>query len=469
MWLFRDVFAHFVSLIEELFQKEESWLLIFALGIFGSLLLFLQDLLLLFLKYLLYTWWFWLFCLLLAIFESLWLYWRQELFKRSIEWTLLELRMPREVKKNPQAMEQILIAMHSLRNAPKEFSDKYIKGEVTRWFSLEIVSFGGEVHFYVRTPMAHRHIIEATFFSYYPDVEVSEVKDYAEAFPGSVQELVSREFDVWGTEMVLAREDAYPIKTYAQFGTQKDEGTMDPISTLLEVLAKIKREETFGIQMLIAGAAPAWREKWERVIIDLQKPATITTKSATGKTETPIGHTPGKTELLKAVESNLSKPAFDMLIRVMYLSPKSLFSESFIRGGVMTAFNQYSSVHLNSFKPNSATNTQSQLKNLPHHYSELNGRIRKQRALYNYRKREVPPETAAGKFLSSGIFGERLINTLFGSKRFVMNIEGIATLFHPPTAIVVTGPHIQRVTSRKTGPPAGLAIFGEEEEIEHFK
>ena len=50
-----------------------------------------------------------------------------------------------------------------------------------------------------------------------------------------------------------------------------------------------------------------------------------------------------------------------------------------------------------------------------------------------------------------------------------MNVEGIATLFHPPTAVVLTAPHVKRVESRKVGPPAGLPIFGEEEELEKYK
>ena len=51
----------------------------------------------------------------------------------------------------------------------------------------------------------------------------------------------------------------------------------------------------------------------------------------------------------------------------------------------------------------------------------------------------------------------------------INNTEAIATLFHLPTAVVLTAPHIRRIESRKGGPPAGLAIFGDEEEIEKFK
>ena len=68
-----------------------------------------------------------------------------------------------------------------------------------------------------------------------------------------------------------------------------------------------------------------------------------------------------------------------------------------------------------------------------------------------------------GKFLTSYI-----LNWNIHSKTFELNTESLATLFHPPTRIVLTAPHMVRVESRKTGPPAGLAIFGDEEKIEKF-
>lgn len=52
------------------------------------------------------------------------------------------------------------------------------------------------------------------------------------------------------------------------------------------------------------------------------------------------------------------------------------------------------------------------------------------------------------------LFGRRT-----GSKYFVMNIERLATIYHFPSSTVLTAPFIQRVESRRTGPPAGLPIF----------
>jgi hypothetical protein len=89
---------------------------------------------------------------------------------------------------------------------------------------------------------------------------------------------------------------------------------------------------------------------------------------------------------------------------------------------------------------------------------------RKARMLYNYRHRMMPPETFIGRLITSTFFDWN-----FKSQRMDMTTQCIATIFHPPTAGVLTGPHIQRVESRKVGPPAGLAIFGGEIDIEKFQ
>ncbi|MEK7555014.1 MAG: hypothetical protein AAB518_03470, partial [Patescibacteria group bacterium] len=154
---------------------------------------------------------------------STWLFWRQTLFEHSIQFVLLELRIPREVRKSPRAMEQVLMAIHSLRNTANDLQEKYWDGEVTRWYALEIASFSGETHFYIRTYHKQRRLVEAAFFSYYPDVEVVEVPDYIDRMPASIAEMEEQGYDVWGSEMKLAKEDAYPIRTYTDFEAPDEE------------------------------------------------------------------------------------------------------------------------------------------------------------------------------------------------------------------------------------------------------
>jgi len=474
--MFSDLFSHFSDFIAELFKKEEVWFLLVIILVGGAIAIHVPAAVVsigsiwYFLwRFLELTWWFWLFIILFQVFKSTWLFWRRELFKRSIKWTLLELRIPLEIQKSPQAMEQVLKGLHSLGNYPGDIREKYWDGEVTLWFSLEMVSFGGEIRFFVRCDKKQKDLVEAQFFSYYPDVEVVEVDDYINAFPQNLAEMREKGLELWGTEMVLAKEDAYPIKTYPNFESTEEEKQFDPISTFLEVLGKVKKEEVVGIQILIAPAPSNWKDKWEKLVEELQEPATMAVSAGesegdTSAREVPIARTPGQTDVLEAVEENLSKPAFSTLIRFIYLSPREMFYDSFARKGLRGAFQQYGALNLNSFKDNKNISTRTRFWDWPHIFSKRRNEYRKERILYNYRRREVPPETRMGRLITSKFF-----NWNFHSKRFHMNVEGLATLFHPPTAVVLTAPHIRRVESRKAGPPAGLAIFGGEEEIEKYK
>jgi len=50
----------------------------------------------------------------------------------------------------------------------------------------------------------------------------------------------------------------------------------------------------------------------------------------------------------------------------------------------------------------------------------------------------------------------------------VLATDELATLFHPPTAAVLTGPLIKRTDARRVGPPATLPIYGETGEDENL-
>jgi len=377
--------------------------------------------------------------------------------------------MPREIKKGVKAMEQVLAALNSLRNSPSNIKDKFIAGETTRPFSLEIISTGGEVRFFVRTYAQHVGLVEAAFFSYYSDIEVVEVDDYILDLPATLKEVEERNLAIWGTEMVLAKDAAYPIKTYLKFESPAEEKEFDPISTFIELLSKAKKGEFVGIQFIIAPSGPGWSEKYKGILAKLKESATkgapATTPSGTmdfGK----VMRTPGETYVLEEVENNLSKPAFDTVLRMFYVSPKDIYLNDYARRGVMGAFNQYAALNLNSIAPNYAASTMIRPTVWPWQRMFYNKRLnsRKQRFIYNYRHRETPPQTFMGRVITSTMY-----NWNFDSRTFTMNTECLATLFHPPTQFVLTAPHLRRMESRKAGPPAGLAIFGEEEEIKKFQ
>ncbi|PIT92404.1 MAG: hypothetical protein COU08_02775 [Candidatus Harrisonbacteria bacterium CG10_big_fil_rev_8_21_14_0_10_42_17] len=408
------------------------------------------------------TWPLMLFVVLAPITHSLLVFWRNEEFLGKVKYSLLELRIPREIKKSPRAMEQILTALHSLRSFPVDVNDKYIKGVTAVNFSLELVSFGGEVRFFIRTEESQQKIVEAAFFAYYQDIEVVEVEDYAITLPGTLREMERGGFDIWGTEVVLAREDAYPIKTYVDFEGIDEDKQFDPIATFLEILSKAKSGEIIGIQLIIDPVDHKWKDAWKGLLDRLRQTQALKSTDPTQQLKA-LSKSPGETDVIKAVEANLSKNAFDSLIRLIYISPRSSFYNLF-GAGLFGAFNQFSALHLNSFKPNGPTGTKTKVWIFPYVLPKLRTRYRKQRLLMNYRNRETPKGTFMGKLLTSSVF-----NTNFHSRSYILNTEAIATLFHPPTFGTLTAPHINRMESKKTGAPAGLPIFGEGTEIEEFQ
>jgi len=433
-------------------------------------------------------WWLLVFAAIAPLAHSTWLFYRQTDFKKKLEWVLLELQMPREIKKSPRAMEMALAQIHQLRNAPGDIKEWYYDGEVTRWFSLELASFGGETHFYLRCYVKYRDLVEAAIFAYYPDVEITEVEDYVERFPQNTQEMYRQGYNLWGSEMRLARHAAYPIRSYLDFESPDEDKQYDPIGTFLEVLSKVQREQMVAIQILITPITDDWKKSAADIVSKLSEMRKSPTSASKAKLKAsfPGGplpsfetvaptkeegfqfrgllRSPGETDVLKAVENNLAKPSYNTLIRFIYFSPHALYYDSFPRRGITGAFNQYGSSDLNMFKRNDNVSTKTEVWNWPHLFSKIRVEYRKQRLLYNFRARRTPETYFIGKLVTSHLF-----NLNFYSREFPLSTESLATLFHPPTFQVLTAPHIQRVDSRKAGPPAGLSIFGGEEDIEKYQ
>ncbi len=396
------------------------------LSLVGGALLFVLSL-----------WWIALPIALIPLILSALTFWRQQLYKaKSMESVLLELRIPPDLLRSPRAMEQVLIAMHGLRNAPKTWRQYHIDGQVTRWFSFEIVSEGGMLRFYVRTPAALRNLVEASLFSYYPEVEIITVPDYAADIPDTIYEMEANGLDVWGTEMTAAKDPVIPFKTYAHFASGEKDG-IDPLSSLVEILGKIRAGEFAGVQIIAAPADRKWNSGGGDQIAKLKESGMLT---------------PGESASVKEIEENVSKPAFNTLVRVLYVAPKEGFSSALVASGVGNAYNQLSGPKYNAFAPTQGVGGKGEAL-----------RFSKARMLWAYRRRAIPESEYIGKVLTSN---GKLRN--FSERWAPINVEALATMFHPLTSSVLTAPHIERLSSRRVSAPAGLPIYGDDEAIKRF-
>jgi len=270
-------------------------------------------------------------------------------------------------------------------------------------------------------------------------------------------------YELWGTELALLREAAYPTRTYEEFERPDDETQVDPIGALLEVLAKCKKEEVLGIQFNLIAAPSDWAKDFIKLVKELKNPKDEERDDKDKNNFASLFKTPRQTDILKVVEENLSRRAFDAGIRVLYFSPKPYYYDSFPRRGIVGAFNQYASSDLNSFTQNWPIVTLTQIWFAPYFFPKWRQQIRSQRFIHHYRNRTLPPETWVARWLSSNLFSWE--QTKF--TRLTTTI--MATLFHPPMKTVLTAPMIKRVESKTSGPSAGLPIYGEEKSLERFQ
>ena len=200
-------------------------------------------------------WWLWLPIVLIALFIELWITYLRIKAIKALKWTFLEVKISRDIEKSPKSMEQIFSGLHGIITKVK-FLDKYWKGKVQEWFSFEIASIDGSVYFFMRVPEQFRNLVEAQIHAQYPALEISEVLDYA----GPVAKKVpSKTYDISGGELILERDDFYPIRTYPFFEEKEEERRVDPMASFLEILSKLKAGENIFIEYLIK---PTAEKEW---------------------------------------------------------------------------------------------------------------------------------------------------------------------------------------------------------------
>jgi hypothetical protein len=136
-------------------------------------------------------------------FKLAWLNWRVELNAARAKYVLLAIDVPKENEQLPKAVENVFTHIHGAAVAV-DFFEKWWKGKHQPTFSFEICSHGGYVQFYVRAETRFRDLVEAAFFSQYPDAEINEVEDYATPFKGIAFPPTSEDgLDLFGAEYRL--------------------------------------------------------------------------------------------------------------------------------------------------------------------------------------------------------------------------------------------------------------------------
>ncbi len=398
--------------------------------------------------------------ILYVVFKSLWMLYVQRQFGMKLNWVVLEIIPPNGIEKGPLTMESIFSGFAGAEKGTNTF-EEFIKGEFPVSFSLELVSTEGQVHFYVRTQAGFRNLVEAHFYAQYPDIEIVEVPDYTEIIPRTIP---NKDWDLWGTDFVLVKNDLYPIKTY-KFFEESITGTMvDPMSSLFETMGKIGPGQHIWLQYIITPLSPTWAKQGQvyvdeflgkkkevspsvfaRFFTDLvdivmnigngllgKEVAYSAGAKAEKKDEQPIEFrlTPGEKDVLKALQSNLGKQMFKVRMRHIYLGRRGAFSKQTGVSAFIGGIKQFNDQNMNGFKPDDGSKTYAN-----YIFTESRLRFRQRRIFRRYINRDSDPQ----------------------STRFILSTEELATVYHIPDMGVVA-PTMARVSAKRSAAPMNLPI-----------
>lgn len=381
-------------------------------------------------------------------------------YLQSLKWVLLEVKPPPDVAKSPKVAEYIFANLHAIY-LPVTWKKRFFQGKVHDWFSFEVVSTGGEPHFYIRTPEDYQQLVQSQIFAQYPAAEIQVAQeDYVSKLPAF---LPNDELNLFGAELLLAKPDPFPIRTYPEFEEEnvkdKEEASRtDPLAAIFETLSVLEPGEHMWIQILARPTGDVLGKLGKPEIDKLigkelkvqdnilgQFVGALDSLISSGADEVPkkeqkeptlMNVTPGARGVIEAIEKKAAKLAYDTSIRFIYIGPNDNFHRGHV-SAMFGLFKQFSTFDMNGFKPNSATLTAA--KGFLHQifpgekgfFAAAHEFRRKWKIYMAYKARKMP------------------------KKHMILNTEELATIFHLPGQNV-RAPLFPRVESKKGQPPSGL-------------
>lgn len=412
--------------------------------------------------------------LALYIGLEMWHHFVTDRFILGMKWTVFEIEVPRDVEKTPMAME--LILTNAMYHASiKGLWEVWIQGAPHFWFSLEMAGIDGQVHFYIRSPSRIADLVETQVYAQYPQAKVREVPDYTLSVP---YDAPNNDWHVWGCEFKLIKHDAWPIKTYKDFGldkpSDKEQQKIDPLTPTIEYLGSLPRGQQVWVQYVIRPSKKVyhsdrthehqgWVEEAEDEIFRITKPYTqefrVSVLSQESKTGADLGYQIRVPDMvsnrIKKISEKIQKLGFDIGIRVVCVADakyNSLDDFNSLRRSVRLLFRQFNNPDLNSLVRINATQ-------FDHLWGDPTGLALwklKNRMLNWYRLRIFyhPPFWYTFNF-------PKVFSLLFLPSNkvaiSVMNVEEIATLYHFPGQVSQT-PSFKRIESKVAKPPSNLPI-----------
>lgn len=402
---------------------------------------------------------------LLLLFLALWVAWEVYLVVKHIDflsrtrWTFYQITLPEDAAQTPLSFENALEVWGGMHKDP-DLVERLFEGYFLPWFSCELQCSKNRARYIMVVPTEHARFFEGVIYGQYPMAEVKEVEDYAQQF--SYQD-IEKTFDMWGSEIVLVKDDIYPIRMYRDFEDTlaEDDKYVDPHQALVEAFTTINEGEHFWVQILVkpvsADTITTWAEKGQERIAELSGskkeksvgifaaianifislPADLFKAFTSGPLEAEEQkkeeakfkiYNPSEDAEMKGILQKVSRTGFKTMIRVMHFAPQGQLHKPNY-GKAIGAFKQFNSFQMNSFKPLKTSKT-----NGPNYILKQTRRAyRKRKVLIDYQYRDF--------------WGD--------SSGYMLTAEELATIYHFPMKYL-RSPSVERASSGRGSPPDNL-------------
>ncbi|MDD2486859.1 MAG: DUF87 domain-containing protein [Candidatus Gracilibacteria bacterium] len=316
----------------------------------------------------------------------------------------------RDFKEQISIMEQLLSSLKTLYSG--SFKSKIIGQD---YISLEYMAAKKEIFFYVVVPKKAKLLIEKQITGFYTDAIIEEVEEY---------NIFENKKAIKAASFSLKKDFFLPIKTY-----QKLES--DPINNITNAFSKLSENETCVVQILLKPVSDNWQERTDKVIKEFKKGFKFSINpllwiveivnflGQDSKDKKDSGKDDSKdNDKETLIKDKGKKTGFEIILRVITTGDDEILAEAQLKN-VIGAFSQLTSPGYNSFKKNKqSSNT----------------------VVHNY----------IFRYFKNGFF----------SKKNILNIEEIASLFHFPHSKYNKTPEIKWQTYKIVKAPTNISKEG---------
>ncbi|MCA9351303.1 hypothetical protein KC929_00815 [Patescibacteria group bacterium] len=381
----------------------------------------------------------------IAFFHMYQGYRRNWYLANKMKYVMLNINIPKDVFKSPEAMEIVIDVLHHMGGGAMDWRHRFWNGAVLHWSSLEIASIEGSIYFFIRTTDKLADLVTSAIYSQYPNAEVNQVDDYTKYVPD--YNLHHDRWALYGADFKLAEADYLPIKTYVDYGLDKSVGSLeeeqkiDPITSILEFFGTIRAGEQIWLQFVVrADPFSAWRKDAKERIKEIMA-------SASGSIDeenpvAPLKLTHGDQEEIKAIQRSLKKLGFEVFIRAIYIARNENENPGvvgFFKNPVFKAFNYWNSIR---------KDTDVGVDWVWEDITGMRDLAVKKRFFNDYVER-AGFEDSFSKYLNFLWFKRK--------KPMVLTSEELATLFHIPGRVSETVT-LERIEATKSEAPTNLPV-----------